>query len=383
MALPSKIHEARSSVAPAGTMQWKLIRDLSESEIEKWRELAAHAIEPNVFLDPDFARAAINLPDQNVGVVLITRDGKLTGFFPGRFEALGAGNAAKTFVTWTHPFAPLCTPLIARKRASQTLAAFLHYISNFPGAPSLAIFPFLNEEGEVAVLLRELLAQKSRKPYRYRRHLRAALIPKTENSLQPSSKKLKELRRQLRRLEEAGTVSHDAVSDPENIGAALDDYIALEQRGWKGREGTAASSKTATENFLRSAVLALAGEGKAKIDVLRLNGEAIAACITLFSGGRAWFWKIAYDEAHARFSPGVQLTLKVSERLAENGRLTLVDSCAVADHPMIDHIWSGRLQMAHWLVPLRGKTSFIAGIVAEEARARIAGLLSALRNRFR
>ena len=44
---------------------------------------------------------------------------------------------------------------------------------------------------------------------------------------------------------------------------------------------------------------------------LTIDDRPIAAAITLFSGDRAWFWKTAYDEEHARCSPGVQLALDV------------------------------------------------------------------------
>ena len=56
-------------------------------------------------------------------------------------------------------------------------------------------------------------------------------------------------------------------------------------------------------------VLTLARDGKAAIVRLALAGHTIAALIVLRSGDTAWCWKIAYDERHARNSPGVQLVL--------------------------------------------------------------------------
>ena len=55
---------------------------------------------------------------------------------------------------------------------------------------------------------------------------------------------------------------------------------------------------------------ALAAQGQARIDRMQLGGSAIAAAITLQRGDTAWFWKIAYNEGVARFSPGVQLVLR-------------------------------------------------------------------------
>jgi hypothetical protein len=81
-----------------------------------------------------------------------------------------------------------------------------------------------------------------------------------------------------------------------------------------------------------------------------LAGRAIAALIVLRSGDSAWCWKIAYDEQHARASPGVQLMLQATKALLAETGLARVDSCAAPDHPMIDHIWRERLPLADRLV---------------------------------
>ena len=46
-----------------------------------------------------------------------------------------------------------------------------------------------------------------------------------------------------------------------------------------------------------------------------LGERAIAASVTLSSGAASWFWKIAYDESLARYSPGVQLTVTVTQSM--------------------------------------------------------------------
>ena len=142
-------------------------------------------------------------------------------------------------------------------------------------------------------------------------------------SITSRGKKLKELRRQRRRLEDSGALVHMAASGPA-AAVALTDFMALEAAGWKGRAGGAARAHAATEAFMREAVTALAAKGDARIDRLIHDGHSVAASITLRSGNAAWFWKIAYDEAFARASPGVQLTLDLTHDL-------LADACAGAD----------------------------------------------------
>ncbi len=61
------------------------------------------------------------------------------------------------------------------------------------------------------------------------------------------------------------------------------------------------------------------GGGKGgDLQVVRLlvESRAVAAIVTLRSGAAAWVWKIAYDECFARFSPGVQVLLDITEGFA-------------------------------------------------------------------
>lgn len=347
-----------------------------------WRDLARRAIEPNVFLEPAFAApAAAHLSTGEVNAVVAWRGGQLVGLMPGRVEGIASGRPVPTFVAWTHPYAPFSTPLVDSDARAESIAAMLRLLPSLPGAPRAALFPFLHEQGPVA---RALASRSEGRPSRLGEHRRAALMPgvaSEKEGLSPG--RTKELRRLRRRLDEEGKLSRETISDALAMRAAVAEYLELEAAGWKGKRGTAAQLDAEAAAFFREALPGLAAQGKARLDFLRLDGKAIAAAVTLFSGDRAWFWKIAYDEAHARFSPGVQLTLDLTETLAGDGRIKLVDSCATPDHPMIDTLWNGRIAIADWLVPLAGRTSFIAAVVAERARRAAIAPLKLLRDRLR
>ena len=110
--------------------------------------------------------------------------------------------------------------------------------------------------------------------------------------------------------------------------------------------------------FISAAVGGLAAEGKVAVNRIFIDGRAIAVTITLRSADTAWFWKIVYDENFARYSPGVVLTLAVTEDLVEDTSLVRTDSCATANHPMIDHIWRERLALCDRLIAVRPQISF-------------------------
>jgi hypothetical protein len=60
-----------------------------------------------------------------------------------------------------------------------------------------------------------------------------------------------------------------------------------------------------------------------------------------------------YDESFAEFSPGVLLTLDLSQKQQDDPKIATTDSCAIEGHPMIDRLWPDRLALVDWLVAIR------------------------------
>jgi hypothetical protein len=184
-------------------------------------------------------------------------------------------------------------------------------------------------------------------------------------------------------LSDAAPIAFTTARDTDDVAAALQDFLTLEAAGWKGRAGTAAASDPAIATFIRNAVAGLAAQGKARVDRMLSDGRAIAATITLASGDTAWCWKIAYDESLSRASPGVQLVCELTESLLAQDGPARVDSCAVADHPMIDHLWRERLALGDRLIALRPAAGrFTLACRMERTRRSAVALLKAMRNRI-
>ena len=81
----------------------------------RWRRCA---LEPNVFYEPAFARAAAPVFGRDAGAGLVwsrTMPPRLLGFFPARIERRRYGVPLPVLTGWTHPFAPLGTPLVDRE----------------------------------------------------------------------------------------------------------------------------------------------------------------------------------------------------------------------------------------------------------------------------
>lgn len=301
---------------------------------EDWRRLAASAEGP-VFLAPAFALAARAIDPQGLGAFIVTRDGAPIGLVAGRF-----GLAGTLFSFWTHPYAPSGGLMALPGEAATVMDALLAELA----ARDVAAlhWPMADDASWGAVAP----AMSGRAVAVLDGHRRAVLT----TDAPPLSK---EHRRLARRLAETGRIETVSTATGHDLDTALDAYLALEAQGWKGRAGTAMEGNIVTAAFFRAAVGGLARAGQARIDLTLHDGKPIAAGVVLRSGSRAWYWKTAYDEAFARFSPGLLLSHAIGEAtLAEKG-VALVDSCAVQGHPMIDRIWPERMAITSRLVAVR------------------------------
>jgi CelD/BcsL family acetyltransferase involved in cellulose biosynthesis len=357
------------------TVEWRRLDQLS-TIIDEWRDLAARALEPNVFYEPAFALAAAPVFAADAGALLVWSEAtprRLLGLFPVRIERRRYGINLPVLVGWTHAYGPLGVPLVEREGAEPIVAAFLAHLAADAKLPGLLLLPYLPEDGPFAAVLATIL-RRAQMPYAdLNRHQRALLQPNddrlfyVEQSL--GQHQHKELRRHWRRLGDTGAVLFTAATEPQPIAAALADFFTLEAGGWKGRAGTAAAEHDDIHSFIRTAVRRLAAEGKVLIDRILVDGVAIAAAIVLRSGPRAWFWKIAFDESFARYSPGVMLSVALTDDLLDDLTVAWTDSCATANHPMIDHLWRERLPLCDRLIAVRPQAPFAPARRLEGLRA--------------
>jgi CelD/BcsL family acetyltransferase involved in cellulose biosynthesis len=338
----------------AGRAEWMRLTTLAEFR-DEWRDLGRRALEPNVFYDPAFALAAVPVFGADAGAVLVwskAEPTRLIGLFLARIAR--RYGVMTTLTGWTHPYAPFGVPLVDREEADAAITAFLDHIEADPKFPRLVLLPLIARNGPFAAVLTRVLLRHGGALAHFGEHARALLAPGRERvkylDHAVGGKKHKELRRQRRRLLDRGLLKVASTRQVDDIPRALSDYLALEAAGWKGRAGSAAKQSADVRAFMQTAIEALGADGHARIDRLMQNGHALAAAITLRSGDCAWFWKIAYDEHFARFSPGVQMALDLTELLLAEPDIAHVDSCATADHPMIDHLWRERLVLADLLI---------------------------------
>jgi O-antigen/teichoic acid export membrane protein/CelD/BcsL family acetyltransferase involved in cellulose biosynthesis len=340
-----------------------------------WEDLASRALERNVFCEADFAIAAKNLKAVRNVRLAVTWDasvpGRLLGVTPvvtHRAPPLLAGRAS---AHWAY-FGALGVPMVDRERASLAIEGLLDGLSE--NGQSLFLLRFLPETGPTADAVRAAVAFTGRSLTRVESHGRAMLRSgeSAESYLTSSlsAKKLKELRRQFRRLGDEAPTAFREAREPAEIAAALERFLDLETQGWKGESRSAMRFHEDQLRFVRELFSGRAAKGEARILELFVGDKVAASGLVLTSGRQAWFYKVAYDEALSRCSPGVQLTLELTNRVLEDPEIDAVDSTAIANHPMIDHIWRERLVLGDWMIALRPGATRMLSLAARTERAR-------------
>jgi CelD/BcsL family acetyltransferase involved in cellulose biosynthesis len=358
------------------TTEWRPLAGLAGIAAE-WRALARRAAEPNIFYEPAFALAAAPVLGPDAGAVLVRslEPRRLIGLFPCRIERRRYGVRLPLLAGWTHPYAPLGTPLVDRDAIDPAVCAFLDHVADDDALPKLLLMSCLVEDGPVAAALDEALAQRGGRRIEVGRHQRALLAPAGERigyvEAMLGDKRRKKLERQRRRLAEGGGVAFRHATAAADVSAALGDFFSLEASGWKGSAGTAAAQAPAIRQFMEAAVAGLAAQGQASVASLVHADRTIAADIVLRAGEGAWIWKVAYDEGFAHASPGVLLALDATRTLLADPTLAWCDSCAGPAHPMIDRLWGERRTMVDRLMAVEPGLGFAVACRLEPLRRRM------------
>ena len=163
--------------------------------------------------------------------------------------------------------------------------------------------------------------------------------------------------------------------------ARLDDFLALEASGWKGKEGTAIAQDPSLVAFYRALTEGLHRRGALEWHVLEIEGRPAAMHLAARTGRALVLVKIAYDESQARLGPGNLLFDRVArEALFEASDFDEMN--CTTDMPWHRNWELPRSAYHDVSVVPTGATSFVLGVLPTKARAalrRVPGLVPLVR----
>ena len=123
-----------------------------------------------------------------------------------------------------------------------------------------------------------------------------------------SSRRRYDLRRARRRAEEAGKLTVRILSpNPEQVEELFDEFVRIESSGWKARKGSSLAHRYHLRRFFLQYITRASQSGILRFSFLDIDGEPVAAQLSVEYMNRLWVLKIGYDEAWSRCSPGRQL----------------------------------------------------------------------------
>jgi hypothetical protein len=238
---------------------------------------------------------------------------------------------------------------LARSYAAEALEQLLVGAGDYFSRLVAIEIPFVPAEGPTARLIdayaTSLGVELVGLDRRDRPVLTSARAGQGDLALEQQATRERKFKRQARKLSKVGEVDYFVWRNPTEVRSGIEQFLALEASGWKGRSGTALLLEPRAVTFTRTMARKMAQEGKVQIDALTLDGAVIAMTVTLLGGDRAFLWKTAYDERFGAYSPGAQLIVRQSQRQISDPVVRLTDSCTSADNEMIHRLWEERLPM--------------------------------------
>ncbi|MCX7676080.1 MAG: GNAT family N-acetyltransferase [Alteraurantiacibacter sp.] len=328
--------------------------------VARWDELARHASGPNPFYESWYLLPSLHALDRHgqVKLLCLEHSGRLLGLMPMHRARSYYGYPLPHWQNWVHNNCFCGLPLVAAGEERAFWQALLEWCDSHAGSALFLHLAQMPAHGALNDGLHAALAGKDRPAATVlseeRAMLSTNLAPHAYLEASLSGKKRKELRRQQRRLAEAGYLRVERLRSEEGLSDWIARFLALEASGWKGTAGSSLAANPATAALFRESLEGAAARGRLERLSLLLDEEPVAMLATFLTPPGAYSYKTAFDERFARYSPGVLLQCAALDVIADPS-IDWVDSCARPDHSMIDHLWRERRAMASHSIAIGGR----------------------------
>ena len=377
---PAGGRDGKACPARLEARDWRDV-ECNAAFLTAWADLAKHASEPNPFNEQWALLPALTAHDSagRCELLSLDSDGELHGLMPIARRGLYYRYPLPHLQNWMHGNAFCGMPLVRTGHERQFWQALFDWADRRAGTALFLHLTHLDEGGPLFAALCDVTNSQRRAAAVVHREERALLhsqlSPQDYLDASMSGKKRKELRRQHRRLAEEGKLEFARQIDASGLGPWTDEFLLLEKAGWKGSNGSALACSSDTDAMFRATLAGAAEAGRLERLRLSLDGKPIAMLANFITPPGAFSYKTAYDEDYARFSPGVLLQRENLD-LLDNPAIDWCDSCASADHPMIDRIWREKRAMVRVSIAIGGsaRQALCRQILRREAGTELGGL---------
>ncbi len=163
---------------------------------------------------------------------------------------------------------------------------------------------------------------------------------------------LKDYQRHIRGLQAAGNFDWKLLRGAEPLGQSIDEFIRLENMGWKREQGTSLYSNPRHLRFFQEMAKGFNQAGQIFFTEVHLNETRISSTANLISGKAGFGFKMGWDPQYAKYSPGIVNVI----RMMESGRdvlgdLEYIDSSTTPES-YVSKIWPERRSLVEGLFSL-------------------------------
>jgi CelD/BcsL family acetyltransferase involved in cellulose biosynthesis len=326
--------------------------------VPEWEALAAEAAEPNPFYEHWMLLPALEAYGKEAGFrcVVVWDNGVLGALFPMTLERRYRGLPVAALRSWRHRNMLLSTPLVRRKGGAPHAGCIRAFLES--GVAPVVEFEHLPAGGPVYGALAEE-ASRAGSPWFASDAYARALLDRDRDPRAGFNSNLKNnLRRCEKRLGALGRLEPVRLAPDGDVAGWIAGFLRLEAAGWKGRAGSALACREDDRRFASETFAEAHRRGRLLVTGLDLDGKPIARHLLFTAGEGAYTFKIAYDEAYARYSPGILAEVDNVRQFIELGDarpgLRWIDSFTAPENVTTGRVWKDRLTVQRVAIGTRG-----------------------------
>ncbi len=288
------------------------IDDLDQAFIRRWRMLGKHALSPNAYLTPEFIIPAQKLLTPNIDIVIISIEKKIIN----EVILIGLGVFQIVQPSFKIPFKYLTTyrsthsflgGILLHEHHGFAMEEMLNYIKSLNKWSGVQFSEF-KKTNEIVNINHNLLNNDIHW-FEFNDVFRAILYPKNSGLLyldnKLNKKYLKNLRRKKRNLKKLGDLSWNIVYKKNITNETINEFLTLENSGWKGDSGTSLLSNVDSSNFFKKIVIEFKDNNDIFFTEIKLNNKTIASTCNFVSGNVGFAFKLAWNEDYSKYSIGI------------------------------------------------------------------------------
>jgi CelD/BcsL family acetyltransferase involved in cellulose biosynthesis len=344
-------------------------RALDRDALSAWGDLADRAAEPNPFFRPEFMLANIEERAIPAELLVIMDRERWVACLPVVHRAATREFPLSSLTAVTDEYSFSGTPLMDRDQLDQAADAFVRLVRAQRRAAVVAISVW-ETNGPVGQAI-EGAARRHGVPLGHAAPFERAGWRREAEPHFPSPAFNRSDRRELARrtrLLETELGARPRVVDRSGDPAAWEQFLALENTGWKAAAGTSLASSERDRAFFLRMCGGMSRAGCLEIVALEITEQTLAMECHLIDGQAFWSFKIAFDPTYAKYSPGTLLKYRVIEAL-EARPFVIADSCAMPDNAHMNRLWPNRRRMDTLLIGSGGVAGRLLPVLLWSRRA--------------